>query len=115
MLASVQKLSETGVLKNWGAAVAELPPRRNVMLGEPWLFWLALGHRSLCQSACSAERPCRPPLAGELRMVGVKDPEAVARPSVRNDALFLMSVVGGSSLLAVILGQLPGDWGGFGA
>lgn len=27
----------------------------------------------------------------------------------------MASVVGGSSVLAIVLGQLPGDWGGFGA
>lgn len=52
---------------------------------------------------------------GELRLVGVKYPEAIAQVSVRNDAAFLFTVVGSTSLLAVILGQLPGDWGFFGA
>lgn len=52
---------------------------------------------------------------GELRMVGVKQPEKIAQVSVRNDAAFLFSVVGSTSVLAVVLGQLPGDWGFFGA
>ena len=51
---------------------------------------------------------------GELRMMGVKEPEAIARISVRNDAAFLMTTVGGSSVGAVVLGQLPGDWGFWG-
>ena len=52
---------------------------------------------------------------GELRMMGVKEPEAIAKISVRNDAAFLMTTVGVSSVGAVVLGQLPGDWGFWGA
>ena len=48
---------------------------------------------------------------GELRMMGVKEPEAIAKVSVRNDAAFLMTTVGASSVGALVLGQLPGDWG----
>ena len=59
--------------------------------------------------------PHRPLPTGELKLVGIKNPEAIARPSVRNDAAFLFSVVASSSLLAVVLGQLPGDWGWFGS
>ncbi len=50
---------------------------------------------------------------GELRMVGIKTPEAISKVSVRNDAAFLFSVVATTSISAVILGQLPGDWGFF--
>jgi hypothetical protein len=57
----------------------------------------------------------RSTMMGELKQMGIKDPEAIGRPSVRNDAAFLGSVVLGSSALALVLGQLPGDWGGFGA
>jgi hypothetical protein len=49
----------------------------------------------------------------ELRMVGIKAPEAIAKVSVRNDAAFLFSVVASTSVAAVVLGQLPGDWGFF--
>ena len=42
--------------------------------------------------------------------VGIKDPEKVAIPSVRNDAAFLYTLVGVTSVLAVLGGQLPGDW-----
>ncbi len=51
---------------------------------------------------------------GELRMMGVKEPEAIAKVSVRNDAAFLMTTVGASSVGALVLGQLPGDWGFWG-
>jgi hypothetical protein len=55
-------------------------------------------------------------MVGELRMVGVKQPERIAQLSVRNDAAFLWTTVGVSSLLAVVLGNvLPGDWGFFSA
>ena len=51
-----------------------------------------------------------PPLhAGELRLVGVKQPESIGKISVRNDAAFLFSVVATTSVLAVVLGQLPGE------
>ena len=53
-------------------------------------------------------------MAGELRQIGIKEPEVIGVPSVRNDAAFLAAVVGGSSVLALVLGQLPGDWGFFG-
>jgi hypothetical protein len=53
-------------------------------------------------------------MMGELRQIGIKEPEVIGVPSVRNDAAFLAAVVGGSSVLALVLGQLPGDWGFFG-
>lgn len=49
----------------------------------------------------------------ELTTLGIKNAENLAIPSVRNDAAFLASVVGTTSILAVIAGQLPGDWGFF--
>ena len=52
---------------------------------------------------------------GDLRMIGIKAPEQIAIPGVRNDLAFLTTVVGVSSVAAVLVGQLPGDWGGFGA
>jgi hypothetical protein len=48
-------------------------------------------------------------------MIGIKAPEQIAIPGVRNDLAFLTTVVGVSSVAAVLVGQLPGDWGGFGA
>lgn len=54
-------------------------------------------------------------LQGELRRVGMQNPEKIAVLSVRNDAAFLFSVVATTSVAAVVLGQLPGDWGGFSA
>ena len=53
-------------------------------------------------------------MLGELRQVGVKQPEVIGVPSVRDDAAFLITVVLSTSVLAVVLGQLPGDWGFFG-
>ncbi|KIY94923.1 hypothetical protein MNEG_13038 [Monoraphidium neglectum] len=52
---------------------------------------------------------------GELRQVGIKSPDKLAVPSIRNDATFLATTVVGFSVLAVALGQLPGDWGFFGS
>lgn len=49
----------------------------------------------------------------ELTNLGIKNAENLAIPSVRNDAAFLVTVVGTTSVLAVIAGQLPGDWGFF--
>ncbi|KAH7683550.1 FtsH protease domain-like protein [Dioscorea alata] len=49
----------------------------------------------------------------ELTTIGIKNAENLAIPSVRNDAAFLFTVVGTTSFLAVLAGQLPGDWGFF--
>jgi hypothetical protein len=57
----------------------------------------------------------RSTMLGELRLVGIKQPEKIAQVSVRNDAAFLFSVVGSTSVIAMVLGQLPGDWGFFGS
>ncbi|KAJ9520929.1 hypothetical protein QJQ45_014083, partial [Haematococcus lacustris] len=55
-------------------------------------------------------------MQNELRQVGIKNPGAIAVPSVRNDAAFLATVVLSTSVLAVIAGVvLPGDLGGFAA
>lgn len=44
------------------------------------------------------------------------EPQAIATPSVRNDAAFLFSVVATTSVLATVCGAtLPGDWGFFSA
>ncbi|XP_062184229.1 uncharacterized protein LOC133888114 [Phragmites australis] len=49
----------------------------------------------------------------ELTTLGIKNAETLAIPSVRNDAAFLFTVVGTTGFLAVLAGQLPGDWGFF--
>ncbi|KAI5074663.1 hypothetical protein GOP47_0010624 [Adiantum capillus-veneris] len=49
----------------------------------------------------------------ELTTLGIKNAEKLAIPSVRDDATFLFTVVGVTSALAVLAGQLPGDWGFF--
>ncbi|RAL44008.1 hypothetical protein DM860_014145 [Cuscuta australis] len=49
----------------------------------------------------------------ELAMLGIKNAENLGIPSVRNDAAFLFTVVGTTGFLAVLAGQLPGDWGFF--
>ena len=50
---------------------------------------------------------------GELSRVGIKKPDLIGKPSVRNDAAFLTTLVGVTSVIAVAAGQLPGDWGFF--
>ncbi|MCO5558852.1 hypothetical protein L7F22_012441 [Adiantum nelumboides] len=49
----------------------------------------------------------------ELTTLGIKNAEKLGIPSVRDDAAFLWTVVGVTSVLAVLAGQLPGDWGFF--
>lgn len=49
----------------------------------------------------------------ELTTLGIKNAENLAIPSTRNDAAFLVTVVGSTSFIAVLAGQLPGDWGFF--
>jgi 5-carboxymethyl-2-hydroxymuconate isomerase len=46
----------------------------------------------------------------ELTTMGIKNAEELAIPSVRNDAAFLGTVVGVTGFVAVVAGQLPGDW-----
>ncbi|DBA76843.1 TPA: hypothetical protein ACH3X2_008858 [Trebouxia sp. C0005] len=50
---------------------------------------------------------------GELSRVGIKKPDLIGKPSVRNDAAFLTTLVGVTSVIAVAAGSLPGDWGFF--
>lgn len=57
--------------------------------------------------------PRRNVFVGELRQMGIKAPDQLAVPSVRNDATFLWTVAGTTGILAVAAGQLPGDWGFF--
>lgn len=84
--AALKEVAATGALPKWGAGLDNPPLQR------------------------------RPVALGELRLVGIKAPDAVAKPTVRNDAAFLATVVGGSSILAVLAGALlPGDLSGFGA
>ncbi|KAG5058356.1 hypothetical protein AAZX31_05G171400 [Glycine max] len=56
---------------------------------------------------------CRTTSLRELTSLGIKNSENLAIPSVRNDAAFLFTVVGTTGFLAVLAGQLPGDWGFF--
>ncbi|GLJ52175.1 hypothetical protein SUGI_1109850 [Cryptomeria japonica] len=49
----------------------------------------------------------------ELTSLGIKNAENLAIPSTRNDAAFLFTVVGSTGFIAVLAGQLPGDWGFF--
>ncbi|KAH9294944.1 hypothetical protein KI387_038532, partial [Taxus chinensis] len=49
----------------------------------------------------------------ELTSLGIKNAENLAIPSARNDATFLFTVVGSTGFIAVLAGQLPGDWGFF--
>lgn len=133
MLTTVQRLADAGALKKWGVALPDLPERRSVLLGEGQagpgaagcrcrqqdrgaaaaLFYQAIASGPSLQYAHS--RPPLPRPAGELRLVGVSQPEKIAQISVRNDAAFLWSTVGVTSVIALVLGQLPGDWGFFSA
>jgi len=49
----------------------------------------------------------------ELTTVGIQNQESIGVPSIRNDAAFLISVVGVTSFFAVIFQFLPGEWGFF--
>eukprot|EP00897_Mesotaenium_endlicherianum_P005970 jgi/Mesen1/5400/ME000268S04600 len=69
------------------------------------------GHAPSWNAYSSVSR--RTTFLNELTRLGIKNAEALAVPSVRNDAAFLVTVVGTTSILAVIAGQLPGDWGFF--
>jgi len=50
----------------------------------------------------------------ELKVAGIKDPEALGTPSTRNEATFLVASFLGTAVPATIAGYvLPGDWGFF--
>ena len=64
--------------------------------------------------SAATETVCRRSIFnGDLKLMGIKAPEKIAQPTVRNDAAFIVAVVGGTSVVAVLAGQLPGDWGFF--
>lgn len=69
------------------------------------------GQTKLWSSSANISR--RNTFMTELTRLGIKNAEELAIPSVRNDAVFLASVVGVTSVIAVAAGQLPGDWGFF--
>lgn len=72
---------------------------------------MAQGSTKLWSSTANLSR--RNTFMTELTRLGIKNAEELAIPSVRNDAVFLASVVGVTSVIAVAAGQLPGDWGFF--
>ncbi|KAL3689155.1 hypothetical protein R1sor_015464 [Riccia sorocarpa] len=65
------------------------------------------------QWSASAGLSRRTTFIRELTTLGIKNAENLAVPSNRNDAAFLATVVGTTSVIAVLAGQLPGDWGFF--
>lgn len=83
--AAMKALAEEGVLRKWNLAMENAPRRRSLF-------------------------------ARELKQAtGLEDTSAIARPSARNDAVFLAGVVGGSSIAAVLAGALlPGQIGFWG-
>lgn len=107
MLAAVQQLAEAGALKKWG--VVETPPRRNVLQGKPVIVHLPFAAALISVAELGTPTRSTSPLlhphpiaTGELRMVGISQPEKIATISVRNDAAFLFSVVGTTSIAAVV-------------
>lgn len=84
--AAMQTLKDEGYAKDWGSVAAE----GNLIRRNVFM--------------------------NEIKRAGVKDPEAIGKPSVRNDAAFLATTVVSTSALATLAGVvLPGDWGAFGA
>ncbi|KAI8019091.1 hypothetical protein LOK49_LG04G01608 [Camellia lanceoleosa] len=71
-------------------------------------FW-----ESATQTLATSTNLCINTSLRELTTLGIKNAENLAIPSVRNDAAFLFTVVGTTSFLGVLAGQLPGDWGFF--
>ena len=72
------------------------------------------GRASAWGSAADEQMVRRNVFLNEIKRAGVMDPEAIGKPSVRNDAAFLGTTVVASSVLATLAGVLlPGDWGAF--
>jgi hypothetical protein len=99
VLDALKALKSAGEAPAWGSVFGAAPadgPAEDANASERQLY---------------ARRGVMP---GELRQAGIKQPDAIARPSVRNDAAFLTTVVGVTSVMAIALGQLPGQWGFWG-
>ena len=65
------------------------------------------GVLQLWSSAASRNVRMRNVFVNEIKRLGIKDPESIAKPSVRNDAAFLFTTVGVTSVVAVAGGFLP--------
>ncbi|KAH0929604.1 hypothetical protein HID58_015331 [Brassica napus] len=88
---ALDRLGEEGWAKKWSS--------------QPYMSRRTVYIRSLYLSLPTSLR--------ELTTLGIKNAETLAIPSVRNDAAFLFTVVGTTGFIAVLAGQLPGDWGFF--
>lgn len=137
--AAFEDLNAAGAASKWGAEITETLVRRNVFQNE--LRQVSCSSSSLCwtvtQDTCSmppshsncpgasclvdprhattATRSLSNPMQRPaLLQVGIKNPDTLSTPSVRNDAAFLITVVLSSSVVATLAGVfLPGDWGFF--
>ena len=92
-------LEDTLATKNASGVESELNKLREQGITKLWSSTANLSRRNTFMT--------------ELTRLGIKNAEELAIPSTRNDAVFLASVVGVTSVIAVAAGQLPGDWGFF--
>lgn len=92
-------LEDTLATKNASGVESELNKLREQGVAKLWSSTANLSRRNTFMT--------------ELTRLGIKNAEELAIPSTRNDAVFLASVVGVTSVIAVAAGQLPGDWGFF--
>eukprot|EP00775_Hariotina_reticulata_P006078 gene6078-6317_t len=99
VLAAMNDLKAVGAVPKWGCETPEAAA--------------AAAADSSVQSGPAGPSVRRNVFMGELKQMGIKKPDLIAVPSTRNDAAFLFTVVGVCSVAAVLLGQLPGDWGFF--
>ena len=107
ILTTLNSLKKEGALKKFGRRLEDGVDRRK-------LFNLqGRGRRYALPAILICLHPLPGPgnvFMGELRRVGVKVPDSIGKLSVRNDAAFLITVVGTTSVVAVAGGFLPGDW-----
>ncbi|KAL2631300.1 hypothetical protein R1flu_015986 [Riccia fluitans] len=96
---SFQSLSTAVETKDADAVRSVLDELREAGLAKQWSSSAGLSRRTT--------------FIRELTTLGIKNAENLAIPSTRNDAAFLATVVGTTSVIAVLAGQLPGDWGFF--
>lgn len=96
------------------AAIDRTPERSGAEVEGAMRALRDSGRASSWGSAADEPMVRRNVFMNEIQRAGVRDPEAIGKPSVRNDAAFLGTTVITTSVLATLAGVLlPGDWGFF--
>jgi len=103
-------------------AIRKLPPSERAEAAEGSTKTVSAVLNGMKASGATSLWDCYPLLVrrnlfpNELVKAGIKDIDAIGKPSNTNDLNFIVGVTLSTSLLALIVGlTLPGDWGAFGS